>query len=139
MAAFGECAGHRRLRTLCRFGAVFALFMAEPRRVSGALCDQRATPAKLGQRYLARSLGCDADHSLGMMGVQPRNRLAGCHPARGAKDKKGGERQMNYLTQVTNRPMLRITAEIVLAFCCAAPLVLVVTSFVAYGLHSLTH
>jgi hypothetical protein len=47
---------------------------------------------------------------------------------------------MSYLIQVTNRrPMLRITAEIVLAFCCAAPLVLVVTSFVAYGLHSLTH
>jgi hypothetical protein len=47
---------------------------------------------------------------------------------------------MSYLTQVTNqRPMLRITAEVVLAFCCAAPLVLAFSSLVAYGVHSLTH
>jgi hypothetical protein len=47
---------------------------------------------------------------------------------------------MNYLAQVANqRPMLRITAEIVLVFCCAAPVVLALTSFVDYGLHSLTH
>jgi hypothetical protein len=47
---------------------------------------------------------------------------------------------MSYLTQIANqRPMLRITVEIVLAFCCAAPLVLAFTGFVGYGLHSLTH
>jgi len=47
---------------------------------------------------------------------------------------------MNYLLQVANqRPMLRVTAEVVVVFCCAAPLVLAFSSFVAYGLHSLTH
>lgn len=47
---------------------------------------------------------------------------------------------MGYLMQVTNqRPMLRITAEVVLVFCCAAPLVLAFSSLVAYGLHSLTN
>jgi len=47
---------------------------------------------------------------------------------------------MSYLLQVANhRPMLRVTAEVVLVFCCAAPLVLAFSSFVAYGLHSLTH
>jgi hypothetical protein len=47
---------------------------------------------------------------------------------------------MSYLTQVANqRPMLRITAEVVLVFCCAAPLVLALTSLVAYGLQSLSH
>jgi hypothetical protein len=47
---------------------------------------------------------------------------------------------MSYLLEVANqRPMLRITAEVVLAFCCAAPLVLAFSSFVAFGLHSLAH
>ena len=47
---------------------------------------------------------------------------------------------MSYLIQVANRrPMLRITAEVVLTFCCAAPLVLAVSSLVAYGLHTMTH
>jgi hypothetical protein len=47
---------------------------------------------------------------------------------------------MSYLSHVANqRPMLRVTGEIVLAFCCAAPLVLALTSAVAYGLHSLSH
>jgi hypothetical protein len=47
---------------------------------------------------------------------------------------------MSYLTQVANRrPILRITAEVVLAFCCAAPLVLAVSSLVAYGVHSMMH
>jgi len=53
---------------------------------------------------------------------------------------KGEGRQMSYLTQVANRrPMLRIAAEVVLVFCCAAPLVLALTSLVAYGLQSLSH
>jgi hypothetical protein len=35
---------------------------------------------------------------------------------------------MSYLTQIANRrPMLRVTAEVVLTFCCAAPLVLALT------------
>ena len=46
---------------------------------------------------------------------------------------------MSYLLQVANqRPMLRISAEVVFVFCCAAPLVLALTSFVDYGLRSLT-
>jgi hypothetical protein len=41
---------------------------------------------------------------------------------------------MSYLVQVANqRPMLRITAEVILTFCCAAPLVLALT----YGVQSL--
>jgi len=44
---------------------------------------------------------------------------------------------MSYLIQIANRrPMLRITAEVIIVFCCAAPLVLVVSSLVAYGVHS---
>src|SRR5215470_6827474 len=41
---------------------------------------------------------------------------------------------MSYLTQVAHqRPMLRVTAEIALVFCCAAPLVLAFSSLVGYG------
>ena len=44
------------------------------------------------------------------------------------------------LNSVANqRPLLRITAQVVLAFCCAAPLVLAFSSFVAYGVHTLMH
>jgi hypothetical protein len=47
---------------------------------------------------------------------------------------------MSYLVQVTNRrPMLRITAEVVFVFCCAAPVVLALSSLVAYGVHSMMH
>ena len=47
---------------------------------------------------------------------------------------------MSYLTNIGNqRPMLRVTGEVLLIFCCAAPLVLAFSSFVAYGLNSLTH
>jgi len=47
---------------------------------------------------------------------------------------------MNYLTKIANhRPMLRVTGEVILVFCCAAPLVLAFSSLVGYGLHSLTH
>jgi hypothetical protein len=71
--------------------------------------------------------------------VQEGVRLARCHPP-GVVTIKGGERQMNYLTNIANRqPMLRVTGEVLLAFCCAAPLVLAFSSIVAYGLHSLTH
>jgi hypothetical protein len=47
---------------------------------------------------------------------------------------------MSYLTKIaSHRSMLRLTAEVVFVFCCAAPLVLAFTSLVAYGLHSLTN
>ena len=47
---------------------------------------------------------------------------------------------MSFLTGVANqRPLLRITGQILLAFCCAAPLVLAFSSFVAYGVHTLIH
>jgi len=47
---------------------------------------------------------------------------------------------MSYLRNIAiQRPMLRVTGEVLLAFCCAAPLVLAVSSLVAYGLHSLTN
>ena len=47
---------------------------------------------------------------------------------------------MSYLAQIANqRPMLRIAAEVVLVFCCAAPVVLAFSSLVAYGVHSVVH
>jgi len=50
------------------------------------------------------------------------------------------ERQMSYLWNVANqRPMLRVAGEVVLAFCCAAPLVLLFSSLAATGLRSLLH
>jgi hypothetical protein len=52
---------------------------------------------------------------------------------------KGWSVKMSYLTNIANQPMLRVTGGVLLAFCCAAPLVLAFTSFVAYGLHSLAH
>jgi hypothetical protein len=71
--------------------------------------------------------------------VQEAIRLARSHPLCVANI-KGGERQMSYLTNIANqRPMLRVTGEVLLVFCCATPLVLAFSSFVAYGLHSLTH
>jgi hypothetical protein len=48
------------------------------------------------------------------------------------------ERQMLYLVNVTNeRPMLRISATIVLAFTCAAPLILLFSDLVAHGVRAL--
>ena len=47
---------------------------------------------------------------------------------------------MSYLYNVANqRPMLRLTVEVTLAFCCAAPVVLLISSVVAYGMRALTH
>ena len=47
---------------------------------------------------------------------------------------------MSYLRNVAiQRPMLRVTGEVLLVFCCSAPLVLAFSSFIAYGLHSLSH
>jgi len=48
--------------------------------------------------------------------------------------------QMSYLLNVTNeRPMLRTAATVILAFCCAAPFVLLFSSLVVYGVRSLIH
>jgi hypothetical protein len=48
------------------------------------------------------------------------------------------ERWMTYLSNVTNeRPMLRISATIVLAFTCAAPFVLLFSDLVAQGVRAL--
>ena len=45
---------------------------------------------------------------------------------------------MRYLVNVTNeRPMLRISATIVLAFTCAAPFVLLFSGLVAHGMRAL--
>jgi len=45
---------------------------------------------------------------------------------------------MRYLVNVTNeRPMLRISATIVLAFTCAAPLILLFSDLVAHGVRAL--
>jgi hypothetical protein len=47
---------------------------------------------------------------------------------------------MRYLVNVTNeRPMLRTAAGVVVAFCCAAPFVLLISSLVVYGVRSLIH
>jgi len=44
---------------------------------------------------------------------------------------------MSHLSNVTNkRPMLRVSASIILVFCCAAPLVWLFSNMVAYGLRS---
>jgi hypothetical protein len=44
---------------------------------------------------------------------------------------------MSYLSNVVNKqPMLRISAAVILAFCCAAPLVLLFSSLVVYGLRA---
>ena len=50
------------------------------------------------------------------------------------------ERQMRYLYLVNvanERPMLRISATIVLAFTCAAPFVLLFSDLVAHGVRAL--
>ena len=50
------------------------------------------------------------------------------------------ERRMSYLLSVANeRPMLRISAAIILAFTCAAPFVLFFSDLATYGVRSLIH
>ena len=47
---------------------------------------------------------------------------------------------MTYLTNVANaRPMLRLSATIILAFICAVPFVLLFSGVVGYGVRSLIH
>jgi hypothetical protein len=48
------------------------------------------------------------------------------------------ERVMSYLPNIANdRPMLRVTVAVILAFCCAAPLVWLFSSLVVYGVRAL--
>ena len=84
------------------------------------------------------SLGCDTGHRPGGAGVPKKNKHGEAPPA--SRDPIKNWEQMSYLTDVANqRPLLRITAQVILAFCCAAPLVLAFSSFVAYGVHTLMH
>jgi hypothetical protein len=47
---------------------------------------------------------------------------------------------MSYLLNVANeRPMLRISATIILTFICATPFVLLFSGVVGYGVRSLIH
>jgi hypothetical protein len=69
---------------------------------------------------------CDFGHRPALTGV-PRI----------ATTRKLWERQMSYISNVANqRPMLRVAAGVFLAFFCAAPLVLLFSSLVAYGVQS---
>jgi hypothetical protein len=44
---------------------------------------------------------------------------------------------MSYLSNVVNeRPMVRVSASVIIAFCCAAPLVWLFSNLVVYGLRS---
>ncbi len=45
----------------------------------------------------------------------------------------------HFLNVANQRPMVRLSIQVILAFCCAAPAVLLVSSVVAYGVHALTH
>ena len=40
---------------------------------------------------------------------------------------------------VAQRPMLRVAASVIITFCCAAPLVLLVSGLVVYGVRSFIH
>ena len=45
----------------------------------------------------------------------------------------------DFLNVANQRPMVRVTVQVIVAFCCAAPLVLLFSSVVAYGVHALMH
>jgi hypothetical protein len=46
----------------------------------------------------------------------------------------------NAASHIANqRPMVRLSVQVILAFCCAAPLILLFSSVVAYGVHALMH
>jgi hypothetical protein len=63
--------------------------------------------------------------------VQKKTKIAGSNHR---------ERQMSSVPNVANdRPMLRIAATVLLAFCCAAPLVWLFSNLVVYGVRSVIH
>ena len=43
------------------------------------------------------------------------------------------------LNIAAQRPMVRLSIQVIFAFCCAAPVVLLVSSVVAYGVNALIH
>jgi hypothetical protein len=45
----------------------------------------------------------------------------------------------HFMNIASQRPMVRVAVQVLLAFCCAAPLVLLFSSVVAYGVHTLMH
>jgi hypothetical protein len=47
---------------------------------------------------------------------------------------------MSFLSKIAGqRPMLRVAASVIIAFCCAAPLVLLVSGLVVYSVRSFIH
>ncbi len=45
---------------------------------------------------------------------------------------------LNAASHLANqRPMVRLSLQVILAFCCAAPRILLFSSFVGYGVHAL--
>ncbi|MGC2078503.1 MAG: hypothetical protein WA728_21220, partial [Xanthobacteraceae bacterium] len=61
---------------------------------------------------------------------RPRNGLIASHKVIGGS-------VMTYLSNVVNeRPMVRVSASVIFAFCCAAPLVWLFSNLVVYGLRS---
>jgi hypothetical protein len=46
---------------------------------------------------------------------------------------------LNAASHASQRPMVRLSLQVILAFCCAAPLVLLFSSAVGYGVHALMH
>jgi hypothetical protein len=66
----------------------------------------------------------------------------GSPASRGRQD--NGWEQMTHLLNAAShmasqRPMVRLSIQVILAFCCAAPLVLLFSSVVGYGVHTLMH
>ena len=47
---------------------------------------------------------------------------------------------LNAASHLANqRPMVRVSLQVIFAFCCAAPLILLFSSVVGYGVHALMH
>jgi hypothetical protein len=86
------------------------------------------SPSETGEAY---DISATPERYLPSGGSRPR-------PLHGADSDR--ERWMTYLSNVTNeRPMLRISATIILAFICAAPFVLLFSGVVGYGVRSFIH
>jgi hypothetical protein len=43
----------------------------------------------------------------------------------------------HFLNVASQQPMVRLSIQVIVAFCCAAPIVLLFSSVVAYGVHAL--
>jgi len=70
--------------------------------------------------------------------MQKRENAEVAHPPRATKNHNGWERQMtHFLNVASQQPMVRLSIQVIVAFCCAAPIVLLFSSVVAYGVHAL--